>query len=130
MGWNPTIRSNIKQFFIPKGVSYEKSVTQLPQFKYEEASDDLKDVIFNNYGNIYKFDRDSLVFTFELPQKEEEMNKYNVIVLQTGDKDIAAQRRDVKISFLLAHKKKKDLGSFFILKHLHFNFLFSTFVYN
>ena len=43
------------------------------------------------------------MYTFELPSKQEEKNKYNVIVLPTGDSDVGAQRRDVKMSYLLAH---------------------------
>jgi hypothetical protein len=93
-----------KQFFIPKGSSYEKTVDGLPQFAYEEAAEDLRNSIYEKYGEKYDFELDSLLFTFELPTKETgERNKYNLIVLPTGDSDIGAQRKDVKISFLLAH---------------------------
>jgi hypothetical protein len=93
-----------KNFFIPKGSSWVKNINGLPQFRNEESADALKDVIFNKYGAKDKITRDSLVYNFELPSKQnEEKNKYNVIVLQTGDSDVGAQRRDVKISYLLAH---------------------------
>lgn len=93
-----------KEFFIPKGSSWVKTIKGLPRFKDEESAEGLKDAIYNKYGDIDKISRDSLVYNFELPYKEEEeKNKYNVIVLQTGDSDINGQRRDVKMSYLLAH---------------------------
>jgi hypothetical protein len=60
-------------------------------------------IIYNNYKRQYDLDRDSLKFTYELPQKESEDEIFNVIVLPTGDSDIGAQRKDVKVSFLLFH---------------------------
>jgi hypothetical protein len=93
-----------KSFFIPKGSSWVKNINGLPQFRDEESFDALKDAIYYKFGESDKISRDSLVYTFELPTKQdEEENKYNVIVLQTGDSDISAQRRDVKMSYLLAH---------------------------
>ena len=92
------------QYFIPKGSSWVKTIKGLPQFKDEESADRLKDAIYNQYGQKDKITRDSLVYTFELPTTQDaENNKYNVIVLPTGDSDIGAQRKDVKMSYLLAH---------------------------
>lgn len=93
-----------QKFFIPKSSSWVKNIKGLPQFRDEESAEGLKDAIYNQYGHIDKISRDSLVFNFELPNKQdEEKNKYNVIVFQTGDSDINAQRKDVKMSYLLAH---------------------------
>jgi len=49
------------------------------------------------------FSKDSLRYTYELPQKESDNRIFNVIVLPAGDSDIGAQREDVRISFLLYH---------------------------
>ena len=93
-----------EKFFIPKGSGWVKNIKGIPQFRDEESFEGLKDVIYDVYGKQDKITRDSLVYTFELPNKEDKQkNKYNVIVLQSGDSDIAAQRRDVKMSYLLAH---------------------------
>jgi hypothetical protein len=93
-----------KDFFIPKESSWVKNIKGLPQFRNEESADGLKDAIYNKYGKTDNITRDSLVYTFELPSKQDEQkNKYNVIVLQTGDSDVGAQRTDVKNSYLLAH---------------------------
>lgn len=93
-----------KDFFIPKGSSWVKTIKGLPQFKNEESFDGLKDAIFNEYGLKDNITRDSLVYNFELPNPpDKEKNKYNTIVLQTGDSDVGAQRKDVKMSYLLAH---------------------------
>ena len=92
-----------KQYFIPKGSSWVKTMKGIPQFRAEEAPNALKDTIYNKYGQKDGISRESLKFTFELPQKQDEKNKYNVIVLPTGDNDIGAQRKDVKVSYLLAH---------------------------
>ena len=46
---------------------------------------------------------ESIVYTDELPMSQSTKFKYNVIVLPTGDSDTAAQRRDVRFSFLLEH---------------------------
>ena len=61
-------------------------------------------ILFNEYGLKDNFNRDILVYNFELPNPpDKEKNKYNTIVLQTGDSDVGAQRKDVKMSYLLAH---------------------------
>jgi len=91
------------QFFIPKGSSWLKTIKGIPRFRDEKSPEALKDVIYNKYGDIDKISRDSLVFNFELPYKQSKKNKYNVIVLPTGDSDINGQRKDVKMSYLLAH---------------------------
>ena len=92
-----------ENIFRKKGSHYVKSNDGLPMFKTEDAGERLKDIIFNKYGKKDNITRDSLVFTYELPQQQGERNQYNLIVLPTGDSDIGAQRKDVKMSYLLAH---------------------------
>ena len=90
-------------FFLKKASHYVKGVDGKPLFTDEESAEKLKDVIYNKYHWIFKITRESLVYTYELPRKEGEPNQYNVIVLPAGDSDIGAQRKDVKMSFLLHH---------------------------
>jgi hypothetical protein len=77
----------------------------LPVFLDAGAPDRLKDKIFALYGNKYDFDRDSLRFTWELPDEdlEENFRKFNVIVQPKGDNDDAAERDDVRMTFNLEH---------------------------
>ena len=51
----------------------------------------------------YNVPLDRLKYQFELPNKEDEKFKYDVIVLPVGDGDIGAQRMDVHKTFLLIH---------------------------
>jgi len=51
----------------------------------------------------YNIPLDRLKYQFELPNEENKKFKYDVIVLPTGDSDIAAQRMDVHKTFLLIH---------------------------
>lgn len=92
-----------KQFFKRKGPHLVKGPNGKPLFADEQAKEGLKDFIFNNFGAKFNFDRSSLRYTWELPYYDEGERKYNVIVMSTGDSDIAAQREDVRISFLLEH---------------------------
>jgi hypothetical protein len=51
----------------------------------------------------YNIPLDRLKYQNELPDKEDEKFKYDVIVLPKGDSDIGAQRKDVHKTFLLIH---------------------------
>ena len=92
-----------KEFLIPKGSSFEKTIKGIPVFRNEESPDKIKDIIFKTYGVKDKITRESLRFTFELPDKVGRKPKFNVIVLPTGDNDVGAQRSDVKNNYLMAH---------------------------
>jgi len=92
-----------KDIFLKKGAHYVKADDGLPIFKTEDSGERLKDIIFKIYGKKDNVTRESLVFTDELPTKEGDKFQYNLIVLPTGDSDIGAQRKDVKISYLLQH---------------------------
>jgi len=91
-----------KKFFITKGPHFVKDANGKPTFA-EGGKEGLKDYIVQNFGEEYNVDRNSLRYTWELPFKDEGGRKYNVIVLTAGDSDIAAQREDVRMSFLLEH---------------------------
>ena len=98
-----------KQFFIPKGSSWVKDIKGKAAFRGEDRNErlknaeELKDVIFDKYGASDGITRESLIYTYQIPRELQEKNKYNVIVLPTGDSDIGAQRTDIKMSYLLAH---------------------------
>lgn len=89
--------------FEKKGSGYAKGRSGLALWKNENSPEELKDIIYNNYGSKLGFSKDSLRYTYELPQKESDNRIFNVIVLPAGDSDIGAQREDVRISFLLYH---------------------------
>jgi hypothetical protein len=104
VNWSETVPKDLfVGIFEKKGAGYEKGESGLPLWKNENSPEELKDIIYNNYKRQYDLDRDSLKFTYELPQKESEDEVFNVIVLPSGDSDIGAQRKDVKVSFLLFH---------------------------
>jgi hypothetical protein len=85
--------------FVKKGPRYEKDPeTGLPQF-VEGGYDELK----NRIAKAYKVPTDNLYYLDELPTEQGEPLEYNAIVKPTGDGDSAAQREDVKITFLLIH---------------------------
>ena len=72
--------------------------------KTKFTSPDKKDALKNIVSFTTGVDYNTLIFTDELPYKEDEQpGKYNVIVLPSGDSDIGAQRRDVNFSFLCEH---------------------------
>jgi hypothetical protein len=80
----------------------EQSTDQFVDF--ESGREELKKRIWEKYKDQYKIDLNSLKYTDEIISKAEgKKYKYNVIVLPHGDSDISAQRRDVRISFLLEH---------------------------
>jgi hypothetical protein len=91
-------KSLFKDIFIKKGPHYVKDQNGKATFK-DGGDQELKRLISSEYNVPY----DSLVYTSELPSTQGEPLKYNVIVLPTGDSDVGAQRRDVKISFLCEH---------------------------
>jgi hypothetical protein len=72
--------------------------TGLPNF-IEGGAEELK----RRVSKQYNVPVDRLKYQFELPAEEDEKFKYDVIVLPTGDSDIAAQRNDVHKTFLLVH---------------------------
>jgi hypothetical protein len=72
--------------------------TGLPNF-VEGGAEELKRRISKQYN----VPLERLKYQFELPAKEDEKFKYDVIVLPTGDSDIGAQRMDVHKTFLLIH---------------------------
>ena len=96
-------RDLFKGIFQKDGPHYVKGITGMPMFANENSPEELKDRIYQKYKDEFGISRDSLVFTYELPVDVQEQGKYNVIVLPTGDNDIAAQRNDVRITFLLEH---------------------------
>ena len=91
-----------KKFFKTKGPHLVKGENGLPLFA-ENGEEELKNYIVDNFGEKFNVDRESLRYTWELPETDEGGRKYNVIVMSTGDNDIAAQREDVRMTFLLEH---------------------------
>lgn len=91
-----------KHFFKRKGPHLIKGDNGLPIFE-EGGEEGLKNYIMDTFGEKFHVDRNSLKFSWELPEKDEGGRKYNVIVMSTGDNDIAAQRQDVRMTFLLEH---------------------------
>lgn len=95
-----------KGIFVEKRSSFEKNYeNKLPIWYDKDSPNKLKDIIYNEFGEQFDIDRDSLRFTWELPNNVNKNNwrKYNLIVMPTGDSDIGAQRDDVKITFNLEH---------------------------
>jgi hypothetical protein len=88
-----------KDIFLKDGPSYVKDEKGKAMFKDEDSKERLKNLISVKYDVPYE----TLAFNDELPPEQGTEYLYNVIVLPTGDSDIAAQRRDVRISFLLQH---------------------------
>jgi hypothetical protein len=88
-----------KDIFVKKGPHYVKDEKEKATFIDDEAKETLKNRVSIKYNIPYE----SIVYTDELPTTQGEAFKYNVIVLPTGDSDIAAQRKDVKGSYLLQH---------------------------
>ncbi len=88
-----------KDIFLKDGPSYVKDEKGKAMFKDDASKERLKILISVKYNVPYE----TLAFNDELPPEQSSDYLYNVIVLPTGDSDIAAQRRDVRISFLLQH---------------------------
>jgi hypothetical protein len=85
-------------FQMDKAHYIKDETTGLPKF-VEGGYEELK----NRISKEYKVPTDNLLYLNELPPQEGKPLQYNAIVLPTGDGDIAAQREDVKITFLLIH---------------------------
>lgn len=84
--------------------------TGKPIFVNAEAPQKLKQRIVDFYdkhfGGKYKTSIERLKFTYEIEKLNPQIQKpysYDLIVLPKGDSDVGANRRDVKISFLLSH---------------------------
>jgi hypothetical protein len=88
-----------RDIFAKEGPAYVKDEKGKAMFKDEASKERLKNLISVKYNVPYE----TLAFNDELPPEQGTEYLYNVIVLPTGDSDIAAQRRDVRISFLLQH---------------------------
>lgn len=85
--------------FQKKGPAYVKDEkTGLPLF-VKGGYDELKKRIADKY----KVPVETLKYLQELPPQQVEPLSINAIVLPSGDGDVAAQREDVKITFLLIH---------------------------
>ena len=87
---------------------FEKPKRDVPPiFKSNMNYNDLKNIIWEwikreNIDKKYKISKQSLLFTKDLIGKKGKPKEFNVITLQK-DSDIGAQRKDVKINFLLEH---------------------------
>lgn len=92
-------REMFKDIFQKDKAHYVKDeATGLPKF-VEGGEQELKKRIAQEYD----IPMDTLLYLNQLPKQQGEKLQYNAIVLPTGDGDIAAQREDVKITFLLIH---------------------------
>jgi len=91
-------REAFSDIFIKKGPHYEKDEKGLPKF-VEGGADELK----RRLSKEYKIPLETLKYLNELPPQQVDPLSINAIVLPSGDGDIAAQREDVKITFLLIH---------------------------
>jgi len=87
-----------KQVFQYKGPHVIKDDDGMPVF-VDGGKDILKQLISKQYG----VSLDRLKYQWELPTKEDDKFKFDVVVLPTGDSDIGAQRNDVQKTFLLFH---------------------------
>jgi len=91
-------REAFGDIFIKKGPHYEKDENGLPKF-VQGGADELK----KRLSKEYKVPFETMKYLNELPPQQMEPLSINAIVLPSGDGDIAAQREDVKITFLLIH---------------------------
>lgn len=94
-------RDLFKQVFKYKGphvMKVDGKDDGLPVF-VDGGEEKLKQIISNEY----KVPLERLKYQWELPSDEGEKFKYDVIVMPTGDSDVAAQRNDVQKTFLMYH---------------------------
>jgi hypothetical protein len=101
-------RKMFAHLFIAKANRFEKDEkTGKTKFKDENSGRaELKQLIYDNYKDKNEtkgITVDSLKFTDELPSQIGEPFAYNAIILPTGDSDRPAQRKDVRVIFLLEH---------------------------
>ena len=90
-----------KQVFKYKGphvMKVDNKEDGLPVF-VDGGEEKLKQLVSKEYN----IPLERLKYQWELPINQDEKFKYDVIVLQTGDSDIGAQRMDVHKTFLLIH---------------------------
>jgi len=87
-----------KQVFVYKGPHIQVDNDDLPIFKQGG-----KELLRQLMAKEYNIPIDRLKYQYELPPKESDKFKYDVIVLPKGDSDISAQRNDVHKTFLLVH---------------------------
>jgi hypothetical protein len=87
-----------KSIFVYKGSHIKVDKNEIPVFK-PNGEKMLKQLMAKEYN----IPLDRLKYQSELPNKEDEKFKYDVIVLPKGDSDIGAQRNDVHKTFLLVH---------------------------
>jgi hypothetical protein len=90
-----------KQVFVYKGPHVQKvggKKDGLPIF-VDGGQEKLRQIMSQEYN----IPIERLKYQWELPNEEGEKFQYDVIVLQTGDSDIGAQRNDVHKTFLLVH---------------------------
>ena len=93
------VKPIFKDLFVKdKGNYVEDPVTGLPQF-LPGGKEELKRRISNHF----KVPLETLIYQYELPRQEQDNYAFNTIVLPKNDSDISAQRRDVRITFLLIH---------------------------
>lgn len=84
---------------IKKGSGYEKNKET---GKSLFVNDNAPEILKKRVSEYYNVPIETLKYTWELPEVQETTNKFNVIVLPS-DSDEAAQRKDVKISFIAIH---------------------------
>lgn len=87
-----------KSVFVYKGPHIRVDKDEQPIFKPNG-----KEILRQLMAKEYNVPIDRLKYQSELPEKEDEKFKYDVIVLPKGDSDIGAQRMDVHKTFLLIH---------------------------
>lgn len=99
-----------KDFFLKKAKGYAKDKNGNILWAEGKSKKDLIKKLYDHYSDEYDLSltdepgKSKLIMQSELPDKEDsEKNKYAVIVLPTGDTDLGAQRKDVKVMFLLEH---------------------------
>jgi hypothetical protein len=93
-------KTMFKDLLIPKGSSYEKDERGKVKFRDESGKETLKDRISKEY-NVPK--ETLLTYDEMMSTPEGDKNKYNVIIMPSGDGDVSAQRQDVQTTFLLQH---------------------------
>jgi hypothetical protein len=87
-----------KKVFVYKGPHIQVDSEEKPIFQ-QGGKELLKQLISKEYN----IPMDRLKYQDELPPKESDKFKYDVIVLPKGDSDIGAQRNDVHKTLLLVH---------------------------
>jgi len=93
------IKPIFKDLFVKdKGNYVDDPKTGLPQF-VPGGKEELK----RRISKYFKVPLETLIYQYELPRQEQDNYRFNTIVLPKNDSDISAQRRDVRVTFLLFH---------------------------